>query len=257
MSLSDIPEIFKILIGLGGQGGGGGGGDLETRVTNLETQVATHTTQINNLNSQVTSLNNNLNNLTNDFNSLNSLVRSTLEPSVSDLNTTVAGHSLQISDIYNRISDINNTDNQQNTQITNLNNRVTALENSGGQIQPIASGSITGFSNISGNYYWYKLFTLSAPNDVIKSLMLVVRNFSVTSGTSRFAAINLPSDYQFGWIWGQWILYNNQFKTSQAIYNATANISSSNNRIDINFDTSPASGLTINSDTFWFVIYGI
>jgi uncharacterized coiled-coil protein SlyX len=214
-----------------------------SRLTNLETQVSTNTTQ--------------LTNLTNNFNSLDNLVRNNLEPTVTSLKSTVTGHTLQISAIQNDITNINNTDNQQNTQLTNLNNRVTALETSGPQLQSIASGNITGYQNITGNYYWYRLFTLSAPNDVIKPFMLVIRNFTVTSGTSRFAAVDLPSNYQFGWIWGQWNFYNNQFHTSQAIYNATANINSSNNRIDINFDTSPAAGQTINSDTFWFVIYGI
>jgi hypothetical protein len=283
MSLSNINELEKILLRLNSIGGGGG--SLEQRIVVLENQVnainstnsnqdsqiasivqinTTQDQQLQNIQNELTNINsiNNqqdtrLTNLETQLTSLNNLVVNNLEPTVSSLNSTVAGHSLQISAIQNSISDINNTDNQQNTQLTNLNNRVTALETSGPVVQSIATGNITGYQDISGNYYWYRLFTLSAPNDVIKPLMLVIRNFSVTSGTSRFAAVDLPTNYQFGWIWGQWNFYNNQFHTSQAIYNATANISSSNNRIDINFDTSPAAGQTINSDTFWFIIYGI
>jgi hypothetical protein len=126
-----------------------------------------------------------------------------------------------------------------------------------GQIQPIASGNVTGSNVSGGTYTWYQVFHFGGNANTqgveLKTYAFVVRGFTTTTGTGNTDPIPLPQAFD-----SNNKVYNffyDNMTTSKANYLASVN--STGTGIRVNFTVlGPNNQTPIDNDSFMFLVWG-
>jgi hypothetical protein len=128
---------------------------------------------------------------------------------------------------------------------------------SGTTHHPISSGNVTGMIVTNGIFTWYRLFHFGCtPNNQgvkLKTYVLVVRNFSTSSGLVDTNSIPLPQPFDNNF--KIYKLFDDSISTAKANY--TASVNSTSNGIIVNFAViAPDATTPINNDSFMFLVWG-